>query len=391
MKLKRTRLAATALAVIMGAALLTSCSASSSSSSSTSTAGADGSGRTGCYPATPKHPLESTVVVNTSGGTLGDALTQAYFAGFEKQCGVKVEQYNAATETFAQVQQFATGDNAPYDLGNTYTPEMFAQGEQAGIFKKLPSDFWNEYKGQMIPGSYDQYGAWGYVAIRLMITNTQQLPNGLTTWADFFNGKKYPGARGVQDYARSAIIMALLAKGYKQDQIYPMTWSKVNEAFTELNKIKPYIGALMETSDQPVSSVGSGNLVAAWANTARSLPAIQQGEPIKVNYSAGGDAVSYSWYVIKNAKHPLAAEALLHYMQNAKRQADFYKLFNYSAGNADAAKYLTGDLKKQFTSQSKLFTSTLSQQAWWAANDTALQNKWNAWKASSGFGSAIGK
>ncbi|MFT4215508.1 MAG: extracellular solute-binding protein [Microbacterium sp.] len=325
-------------------------------------------------------------MVNTTGGTIADALEEAFWDDFEEECGVKVERFDMTSRTFAQLTQFAEADSAPFDLGNTYSPEEFTLGVQAGIFHELSDDFWDAYEGQMVEGSYSDYGAWGYAVVYLMLTNTDEFPDGLSSWADFFNADDYPGPRGIQDVARTSVVMALLGSGYTPDTLYPMSWDKVDEAFATLEELKPAIRTFTTQSDQPVQGVGSGDFVAAWASTGRGLGGIADGLPIEINWTAGGDSLSYDWYILKNAEHPLAAEALLHYMQDAERQAEFFELFGYSAGNKDIVNYLDDDQAAQVEQIMTMFTATSEQSQWWVDNAEELQERWDAWKATGGFG-----
>lgn len=376
----RLRIGAVATTLLMSTVALGSCAAGGASEG-----GDVDERRTTCYPGTPENPLEEKVIVNTTGGTIADALTEAYWADFEEECGVKVERFDMTTRTFAQLQQFAEAETAPFDMGNTYLPEEFPMGVEAGLFHELPEGFWDDLEADMLPGSFNEYGAWGYVVVRLMITNTDDFPDGLETWADFFDADDNPGPRAVQDIARTSIVMALLGKGYTQDEIYPMSWDKVDEAFEMLDTLKPAIRTLTTQSDQPVQGVSAGDFAATWANTARALPAIQDGLPMEINWDAGGDVLNYYFYIIKNAEHPRAAEALLHYQQDAERQAKFYELFGYPAGNGAIGEFLEPDQAKEVEDTVKLFTASEEDQMWWVENNDELQARWSEWKAAGGF------
>lgn len=381
----RLRIASAVSALTLATALLAACSGAPSGGSTGSGNTGSTGGRTGCYPGTPDAPLEDTVIVNTTGGSITDALQDAFWNDFERDCGVKVQRFDMTARTYTQLQQFAAAPTAPFDMGNTYLPEEFTMGVRDNLFLKLPTDFWDANKSELIPGSYSDYGVWAYVAVRLMITNKNELPKGLATWADFFDAKKNPGPRAIQDIARSSIVMALLAKGYKQADIYPMTWEKVDEAFKMLDTLKPYVRTLTTKSDQPVQGVAAGDFAASWANTARALPAVEDGLPVQINWTAGGDVLNYHFYVIKNAQHPKAAEALIHYQLNAEKQAKFYKAFLYPASNSKVTDYLDADQAKEIKDTIALFTSSEKQQEWWIDNNDALQKRWSDWKAAGGF------
>ncbi|MFT4029746.1 MAG: extracellular solute-binding protein [Protaetiibacter sp.] len=326
-------------------------------------------------------------MVNTAGGSLADALRAAYLDPFERDCGVKVEMYDTAQRTYAQLQQFAASDSAPYDLGVTFYPEEFAKGVNDGLFLELPAGFWDEKEADLIPGSFDQYGVWAYVVARYMITNNEAFPDGLDSWADFFDIEKNPGSRAIQDQARGSIVFALLADGLTPEEIYPMTWEKVDQAFEKLDQIKPAVRTLLTTSDQPIQGTISGDFAAAPATTARATLALKDDAPITISWSAGGDLLTYSFYILKNAQNSNAAQALLYYMQDKDRQAALATAFGYSSSMSGVSELVPSPQREEIESIAEQYMASAEDQAWWSDNSVELQARWDAWKAAGGFAS----
>jgi len=62
---------------------------------------------------------------------------------------------------------------------------------------------------------------------------------GPSSWADFWDVKKFPGSRSLclSDSPRT-LIFALLADGVPRDQLYPLD---IDRAFKKLDQIKPHV------------------------------------------------------------------------------------------------------------------------------------------------------
>ena len=62
---------------------------------------------------------------------------------------------------------------------------------------------------------------------------------GPSTWADFWDVKKFPGSRSLcLSYSPRTLIFALLADGVPRDQLYPLD---IDRAFKKLDQIKPHV------------------------------------------------------------------------------------------------------------------------------------------------------
>lgn len=331
-----------------------------------------------CYPATANHPLESELVVDTNGGAFTAALEKAFFTPFMNECGVKVISEKTPNRTFAQMIEYVRSGNVAFDVGDTFVQQEFPLGIQEGIFLKLPDGFWDPIKKNMVAGSYSDYGAWSAPYSTVMIFSTKAFPEGLHSWADFWDVKKYPGPRTLQNDP-SNIVFALLATGMKPSQIYPITPDKIKLAFQKLDEVRPYIRTYWKAGDQPVQGVGNGEFVAGSAWSGRAYTGVKQGFPIGVSWQ--GNLLNLNWFfILKGSKHPRAAEALLYFIQDPKRQADFANIINYSGGRKEVVQYISPEIAEALpTSPQHVAEASVINGDWWAANQTAVAEAWNTW------------
>lgn len=332
-----------------------------------------------CWPATKAKPLEAEVVFSTSGGSLVDVLRDVYWKDFEAQCGVKVVSYATPGRTFSQSVALIQSGNVPFDIFNTLTPQEYPLAVQAGILQRLPDGAWNGLSDKMSPGSFSEYGVWGSPYSTVMVYSKKHFPDGLKTWADFWDVKKYPGARILQNDPIT-IVFALMSLGMTPKDIYPITDDKMAKAFARLNEIRPQLRNFWKAGDQPIQGVGTGEFVAGSAWSGRAVVGQKQGLPLGINWT--GNVLNVSWYMIpKGAKNPNAAAALLRFMQDTGRQAEFAKRMNYAGTRArDLAPLISAEIFENLpTNPKNLETASEVDAKWWAENEQRMGEIWTKW------------
>ena len=335
---------------------------------------AQAQGTKSCHP--DGKPTESEVVFNSSGGSYGDAIQKVFFTPFEQECGIKVQHVNSQ-RTYAQMRLYVQSGNLPWDIGATYSDQEFPLGIRDGILHKLPQSFWDSLKQELIDGSYNEYGAWATPYSELLVYSTKSTPQGIQSWADFWDVKKFPGPRIIANRP-FMLIGALLADGVAPDKIYPLD---IDRAFKKLDELRPSIRAFYAAPDQGVQGVANGEFVFGTTLSGRAVTAINSGQPIEMVWN--GAILHNSWtFILKGTPHPRAAEALLYYMQRADRQAQLAVLTGYTGGNKNATKGLDPKVVRMLpATQEHLSVASMVDAAWWADNNAKATARWDAWVA----------
>jgi putative spermidine/putrescine transport system substrate-binding protein len=334
-----------------------------------------------CYPGTDAAPLEPQVIFSQNGGIIADTLDKIYFKRFEAECGVKVLSHQATGRTISQLMQFVQSGQAPFDIGLSQSPNEYPIGLTENLFEKFPAGFWNSIKDRMVPQSITDYGVWGSPYTTVMIYSTKVFPDGLHNWSEFWDTKKFPGPRILQNDPTN-IIFALQATGLAPSEVHPLTSEKIALAFRKLDEIRPELKTFWKPGDQPIQGVGSGEFVAGTAWVGRAAVARKQGTPLDISWQGG--VLNDSWmYILKGAKHPRAAQALLYFMQRPELVAEQAKTLFYANGSTDAMKLLTPDVVAQLpTSPEHIKVSVLLDMDWWSKNGAQIATIWNTWVAT---------
>jgi len=327
-----------------------------------------------CHP--DGRPVEPQVIFNSSGGTYGENMERIFFKRFKEECGVQVTQVTDA-RTYAQLKQFVQSGNVPWDIGGTRTDQEFPLGIKDGLFQRLPENFWNSIKGELVPGSFGPYGAWATPYSDVLIYSTTAFPKGMTSWADFWDVKKFPGSRTMQNNPAN-LVMALIADGVPPDKVYPLD---LDRAFKKMDEIRPHIRGFWTSGDQPVQGVANGEFVAGTAWNGRVSSAIKTGKPVAASWN--GALLRVSWnFIVKGAKNPRAAEALLYFMQRPELQAELATASGYAGGAKGVVKLVDASLASSLaTSPENIAVASVVDAQWWADNNAAVQARWNAWVA----------
>jgi putative spermidine/putrescine transport system substrate-binding protein len=273
-----TRMSLMAGGVVGGASLLAACGSSGGSSGSTG-------GSAAPKDVSAKWPKITSrqVVVAGFGGETYDLRDREEFTPYAKLSGARVVQ---AAWDYGKFVSMAKSANPAWDM----------------------IDF-DGYSIAALIGSY------AYSVVMGWSTKLSSTP---TSWADFFNTKKFPGKRAFPKsiYAGTAEI-ALLADGVAKDKIYPLD---LDRAFAKLDTIKDDLLFYDSYAQgQQYMSQGSASMIAT-ANS-RMIQLKNDGQPVDWTYQ---DAVLYPWggfAMPQHAPHADAANALIDYLSTPEAQA----------------------------------------------------------------------
>lgn len=325
-----------------------------------------------CHP--DGRPAGTEVIFNSSGGTYGDAIQRAFFTPFERDCGIKVTHVNSQ-RNYAQLRQLVRSGNLAWDIGATVADQEFPLGIRDGLFHKLPAGYWDKLAADMIPGSFNEYGAWATPYSQVLVYSKEAFPDGLKSWADFWDVARFPGPRSLANNP-IMLVVALIADGVPLDKVYPLD---LDRAFRKLDTIRPHIRSFYRTADQGVQGVANGEFVAASTLSGRAVVAMRTSP--RVGTSWDGAVLHTSWtFILKDSPRARAAEALLHYMQRPDRQAELAKLTGYTGGNRRVLEMLDQEIINALpATPERIATSSVVDAVWWADNNARVVQRWDAW------------
>ncbi len=317
---------------------------------------------------------EETVVFAGWGGSIQKAQRQVFFDSFQKATGIRV--IDVPDVQITKIKAMVEAGNVQWDLVEAIGPWVPA-GDKANLWE--PLDYTVIDKGSVLSGLALRSGiGMATFAIIQAINKDAFGSKPPRSWADFWNVKDFPGRRGLFDGPRNVLEAALIADGVAPDHLYPLD---VDRAFRSLDKIKPEIHVWWKQWPQGPALLSSGELAASITSSTRITSARKaDGTPLEVVWNGGLMTVDML-AVPRGAPHKEAAMKLAAWMLDAKRQAEIAHTASVGPSNPKALDSLTAEEKEDLPLY-HLQKGELIRfgDAWWADNEEAVTQRWNAWK-----------
>ncbi|MFT4065122.1 ABC transporter substrate-binding protein [Paraburkholderia sp.] len=325
-------------------------------------------------PATPVFAQSRTVVFAGWGGSIEKAQRQVFFDSFEKETGIKV--IDVPDVQLAKLKAMVDTGNPQWDVVQALGM-WIPQGEKENLWEKL--DF-NVISKQGVPPSLvDDYSLGNSTYGMVLAYNTKAVKGNVPeSWRSLWDIKGHPGARGMFDGPRYTLEVALLADGVPPSKLYPLD---VDRAFRSLDRIKDQVAVWWKQWPQvPVLLASQELTMSLTSNTRINSVRKAEGAPVDLSWHQSLMTVDFL-AVPRNAKNRDNAMKLIQWMNDPRRQAQLARMTGIGPGNADALKYLTDDEKADLASYHyQKGEMVLFDNAWWAANEQAMTQRWDQWK-----------
>jgi putative spermidine/putrescine transport system substrate-binding protein len=319
-----------------------------------------------------------TVYVNSWGGSYTAAQDAAFFKPFTAETGIAVRAVTPVSygKIKAQVQTRA------YEFDVTSINSMqWLRAKREGLAEPID---WGVVKRDSLPPNTilaDEHGIAQNILGTVLCYRSDKYPGGgPTSWADFWDVKRFPGARSLctNDPART-LVFALLADGVPRDQIYPLD---IDRAFRKLDQIKPFVKVWWRegTQSQQIIRDGEVDMMSIW--NARASELKQQGAPVEMVWNGAVRSTS-CWGVVKGAPNRKLAWELIAYTTQAKPQAEFNRRLFYGPINPDAYAYIPEEIAAQLpTYQGNEAISVRTDDRWEADRIAKIEERFTQWLAS---------
>ena len=281
--------------------------------------------------ALPAFAQQQITVVNF-GGANANAQKKAYYEPFE-QTGVKVVpvEYNGEQ---AKIKAMVETKKVTWDVVEVESPDV-ARGCDEGLFEKLDYSKIGS-KADFIPAAVTECGIGVFVWSTVMAYDGDKLKTAPTTWADFWDVKKFPGKRAMRKGARYNVEFALMADGVKPADVYKVLSTKegTERAFKKLTELKPNI-QWWEAGAQPPQFLVAGDVVMSTAYNGRIDAANREGKNLKITWTGGIYDLDY-WVIPKGTPNKDAALKFIAFATQPDNQAEYARNIAYGPTNNKA-------------------------------------------------------
>jgi len=319
----------------------------------------------------------SDMVVVGYGGAGQKAQDVAIFQPFSAQDKSKLIQTEYNGE-MARIKVMVDTGNVDWDVVQIEGPDLL-RGCDEGMYERLD---WNRLgrKDQLIADAAQDCGSAALVWSVAIAYDRDRLAQAPTSWADFWDVRKYPGKRGLRKRAVYNLEFALLADGVKVEDVYSVlaTPEGVNRAFAKLDELKPNI-QWWEAGAQPPQWLMAGDVVMTSTYSGRIASAAQNGSPLALVWPGSLYGMDY-WAIIKGSKHVQQAERLIAYANRPEAQVRYVGQIPYGPTNTEAAAELDPSLAKWVPTAKQNLEGALAMNVeFWVDHGEELEQRFNAW------------
>ncbi|BBK45337.1 ABC transporter substrate-binding protein [Allostella vacuolata] len=319
-------------------------------------------------------PKPARIVVNDSGGAMQSAMRRFFYDEFEKRHGIKV--VNTSPVDPGKLKAMVESGNVEWTV-TEIGGEDAIRAERSGLLERLDLNIIDlsrfpthlQKRDFVFPKS---------VYSTVMGYRTDVFKEGARpkNWADFWDTKKFPGPRTLQNSPVDNLEFALLADGVAPDKLYPLD---VDRAFRKLDQIKKDIAVWWTTGAQSAQILIDNEAVMGSAWNGRYHAPISQGAPIAIEWT-GGAIKESAFGIPKGAKAAYWGQKFLALAAEAAPQGAYANVIGYPGLNLDATRFTDPKMIPFLpTSPDNLSRQFWTDLAWWADNGEAVKVRWARW------------
>lgn len=209
---------------------------------------------------------------------------------------------------------------------------------------------------------------------------------------DFFDLKRFPGKRGLQQEPVVALEWALRSYGVPAAEIYDLLSTKrgIDLAFRKLDQIKNHI-VWWDGGDEPAKLLASGKVVMSSGYNGRLFDAeISQGLPVNVIWDTQVYEFS-TWGIPADAPNRSAAQRFIDFATTTQRLADQTKYISYGPARKSSSDLVwkhaeSGlDIRPYLPTFPANFQSAIAKDhRWYATLSEYLDRQFQSWLDEEG-------
>jgi putative spermidine/putrescine transport system substrate-binding protein len=319
----------------------------------------------------PARSQQRTLYVNSYGGVWETSWKKAFFDPFTAQTGIPIKP--VAPVSFAKLKAQVKTKNYDWDVSNIGDSE-FAQAVYEKLVEPVDKSVVNT---QRLPASMVRdHGVVSYSLGTNLVYRKDKFPNGgPQNWADFWNVKKFPGARCLFDRSFTCLAFALLADGVPKDKLYPMD---IDRAFRKMDEIKPHIKVWWKQGAQSQQLIRDEvDMIAMWS--ARAVDLIEEKVPLEIVWN-GAELYNANLIVPAGDPNSKIAWQFIDFIVQPKPQADFAMLLPYGPANPAARALMPEKRLRQTPAWPDNEKVSFEHDAVWLAPRLAeIRERWSQW------------
>jgi putative spermidine/putrescine transport system substrate-binding protein len=326
---------------------------------------------------------QDTLTVTSWGGAYTKSQEAAYLAPFAKTANVKVLQ-DEWDGSVAKLKGMVDTKQVTWDVVDV-EPGHALQGCEEGWLEKIDYAALGG-RDRFVEGAAMDCAVGTIVFGTIYAYNADKFPSGgPQTVADFWDVKKFPGARALRKSPKTTLELALIADGVPPKDGYKVLATKegVNRAFKKLDAIKPNVKVWWTAGSQPPQLLADGEVVMTTAWNGRIYDAVKnQKKNFKIVWD--GQAMDFNlWAIPKGTKKLALAKKFIAFTVQPDVMAQQSKYISYGPTVKAAVAKVPADILADLpTAPQNTKTAFVVSSQFWADHDEELTERFNKWLAA---------
>ena len=318
-------------------------------------------------------PKPAQIVINDSGGAMQGAMKKAFYDEFEKRYGIKVVATSPVD--LGKLRAMVQSKNVEWTVTEIGGQDALL-AEQSGLLEPLDLKIIDLSRYPKHTQDRKFVFPKGVYSTVIGYRTDVFKDGGPKSWAEFWDTKKFPGPRTLQNAPVDNLEFALLADGVAMDKLYPLD---VDRAFKKLDEIKKDVAVWWTTGAQSAQVLIDKEAVLGTAWNGRYYVPIDQGAPLKIEWNQGAMKES-AFGIPKGARDVYWGQKFLALVAEAKPQGVYANIIGYPGLNLDATKYTDAKLIPFLPTSDENFPKQFwTDLAWWNEHGPAIQERWSRW------------
>ena len=323
-------------------------------------------------------PKPGQIVINDSGGSMQNAMKQAFYDEFEKRYGIKVVATSPVD--LGKLRAMVQSKNVEWTVTEIGGQDALL-AEQSGLLEPLDLKIIDLSRYPEHTQARKFVFPKGVYSTVMGYRTDVFKDGGPKSWAEFWDTKKFPGPRTLQNAPVDNLEFALLADGVPKDKLYPID---VNRAFKAMDRVRPSIRKFWDTGALSAQMLADKEVVLGSIWNGRLQSVAEKGAPLAIEWNEAMLQSQY-WAPMKGAKNLENAQQFIDFACQPEIQAGVAKHIPYGPTNRQAFKSIPADLAARLPSSPENRQKAFVQNGkWWADNRPMISERWSQWLLQKG-------
>jgi putative spermidine/putrescine transport system substrate-binding protein len=314
-----------------------------------------------------------TITVADVGGAVAPAIKAAFYDPFEKETGIKVVGVVHDSDPVTQFKLLVDAKTFIWDVCMV-TPDHVARLSKPKNYLadlNIPQSEAKDILPGMLTNQWLGFSVFGIV----MAYRTDKFATAPTSWADYWDTKKFPGRRGLYKSGWGVLEMALLADGVAPKDLYPLD---VDRAFKKLDAIRNDVNVWWSAGAQNTQTLQNGEVDISDTWSARGYAAIAAGAPLNILwqglYSVDG------WSIPAGTPKLDLARKFVEFCMRPQQQAIYSGIVANGPTNKRAFDFISPERAKVLPSSPDNLKGLSEMDAvWWGEHYDAVTERFQEW------------